>query len=251
MNVAKVISELKASRKLLPLSIYHQCAEPSIELNKSDFDLLIPFMKVLFKAFNREGFTLHISKWGEIYLHSRKLSTAILLKITKQVYFSSNFQLVKHNTAGYSLYDMQQPKDEFIIKYRFADTKTEWRSISIEQCVSVQTDIAVSVIAPLLNISQQFQKRVMSIPSAIAEPLVTIDDIFAISMYCFANDINCHALIGIHKALCKHYISDYHLTGTGIIFAASWPLGETAFEWHSNDVKFLKNYLPCILLKQS
>jgi hypothetical protein len=251
MNVTKVISELNASRKLLPLSIYHSCAEPSIQLSKSDFNPIIPFMKVLFKSFDRAGFSLHISRWGEVYLHSKETGTAILLKIIKQAPLPCKSQLMRLTTSGYFIYDFGKNKEEIVLQYRFANTKTKWRSISLKpSMIATEKDTVLFVVKSILDVSEWFQGRAVSIPEEVEKQSVTIDDIFAISKYCFANDIECYALQGIYRVLCEHYIRDYQLTDTGILLAASWSSSEFFFEWQRSDIKFLKKYLPCILKEQ-
>jgi hypothetical protein len=107
------------------------------------------------------------------------------------------------------------------------------------------------VITPILEVSRQFQKRVLTVPSKIAEKPVTIQDIFAISQYCIANEIKCSALREIHRSLCKRDISDYLLTDNGIYLKATWRYRETAIVWQKDDIKLLKKYFPSLLIQSS
>tara|TARA_R110002167_G_scaffold137654_1_gene324735 strand:+ start:33305 stop:34054 length:750 start_codon:yes stop_codon:yes gene_type:complete len=246
MNVSKVISTLRATRKLLPISVNHQSAEPSIQLSNADFDALVPFMKALFKAFDKNGYTLHISRWGEVYLHSLEIGVGVLLKLEEKVIMPNKELLHNLKVQGYQLIDMPQREKSIVLKYRFTETKTKWRSIVIEQKPAALMTVEEYVLGPILDISRQFKNRVNEVPVDIIEGKLTIDDISAISGFGAICQPNLRAIRGIHYALCRYNLSNYQITESGITFEGRWQPSEISFNWQKNDIAFLNKYCPDI-----
>lgn len=242
MNVNNLIRQLTKTRKLLAISAFHETAEPAIQLSSSDYQQSILFLKKLFKAFDRQGFEIVISLWGEITAYSQAKQLAIDIRLRdrdlkeilgKNTNFSNNFSYQKFN-ARYEA-------SVLILEYHYAETRSIWRSFRVsmtDENIEIQ---AADIVASIVNRGTQFEGRVVESPEHKTANL-SKHDIHAFALFASENVSNVRAWRGIREIFSNAYVESFQLTSEGLNIATSYPDAHYSLCWQKTDLKFISKY---------
>lgn len=243
MNVNNLIRQLTKTRKLLAISAFHETAEPAIQLSSSDYQQSIPFLKKLFKAFDRQGFEIVISLCGEITAYSPAKQLAIDIRLRdrnlteilgKNTDFSSNF--------SYQKFHARYDASVFILEYHYSETRSIWRNYRVsvtDENIEMQ---AADIIASIVNRGTQFEGRVIDHPKNQTTNL-SKQDIHAFALFATQNVNNIRAWRGIREIFSNAYVESFQVTSKGLYITTRFPKASHSVFWHRNDLKFINKYL--------
>lgn len=242
MNVNNLIRQLTKTRKLLAISAFHETAEPAIQLSSSDYQQSIPFLKKLFKAFDRQGFEIVISLWGKTTAYSPAKQLAIDIRLRdrnlkeilgKNTDFSNNF--------SYQKFHARHDASVFILEYHYSETRSIWRSYQVD-VTGKNIDIQVmDIVAGIVNRGTQFEGRVIDPPKHQTTNL-SKQDIHAFALFASENVCNVRAWRGIREIFSNAYVESFQLTSEGLNITTRYPDAHHSLCWHKNDMKFIGKY---------
>lgn len=243
MNVNNLIRQLTKTRKLLAISAFHETAEPAIQLSSSDYQQSIPFLKKLFKAFDRQGFDIVISLWGEITAYSPAKQLAIDIRLRDRVLKeilgkNTNF----NNNFSYQKFHARYDASVFILEYHYSETRSIWRSYQVDvtdENIEIQ---AANIVASIVNRGTQFEGRVVKHPKHQPTNL-SKQDIHAFALFASKNVNNVRAWRGIREIFSNAYVETYEVTKEGINITTRFPESHHLLSWHKNDLKFIERYV--------
>lgn len=243
MNVNNLIRQLTKTRKLLAISAFHETAEPAIQLSSSDYQQSIPFLKKLFKAFDRQGFDIVISLWGEITAYSPAKQLAIDIRLRDRVLKeilgkNTNF----NNNFSYQKFHARYDASVFILEYHYSETRSIWRSYQVDvtdENIEIQ---AANIVASIVNRGTQFEGRVIDHPEH-QNANVSKQDIHAFALFASQNVNNVRAWRRIREIFSNAYVESFQLTNEGLNITTRFPEANHSVFWHRNDLKFINKYL--------
>ena len=153
MNVNNLIRQLTKTRKLLAISAFHETAEPAIQLSSSDYQQSIPFLKKLFKAFDRQGFEIVISLWGKITAYSPAKQLAIDIRLRDK-----NLKEILGKTSdlnnyfSYQKFNIRDTASVFILEYHYAETRSIWRNYRVSVTDESIDNQAADIVACIFRL---------------------------------------------------------------------------------------------------
>lgn len=245
MNINKTISCLRQRLKLFPVTVHHSCAQPTVRLPKECFNEIVPFLKCLLKSFERNGFDINISRWGEIEAFSGAHGIAVLLAIETPNPLSSlkNIKELWSEDNDFQTILVPAVDDRFVFRYFYKGTRSIWRDISIAHAEQNLLDFTEKVITEVLLNGRRFKGRLVSSPVAENEVL-SLDDIKAFAKFASLNVTGVRAWRGVYKAFASDYIVGFSLTDANITLELEFSRASSTYYFHSSDLKFIRKFLP-------
>jgi hypothetical protein len=245
MNLNKTISQLRKTRKLLPICVHHSSAHPAIRIPARMFNEVIPFLKSLLKSFDKNGFSITISSWGEITVFSSSLGIAVALVLEEPNPLSSVKEIKNIWSEEAEFQTLLVPEQEatLVLKYFYFNTCSIWRSENFDHKVDNTDALATSAVNQVIANGTKFEGRVNSSPTRESDVL-SKDDIKAFAKYASVNVENVRAWRGVYKTFANEYVEDFSLTLDRISLELSSFRTNPTFYFHKNDIKFIRNYLP-------
>ncbi|APE07036.1 hypothetical protein BM528_15650 [Alteromonas sp. RW2A1] len=248
MNINNVIRALRQARKTQPISIYCKDAKPCVPADRSFFDEITPVLKLLLKAFKVAGFTAHVSRWGELALHSPTLCIEILIRISPNINYMNRVSAKKLEDTGYEVVEVEPPRKPFIVSYFFNGTASKWRYIPFDnEFVSVESAYT-AFIAPMLKTSKPFQGRLQtSLLQKKNESLPSESTFYAFARYAAIHINKTYGLSQVSEIVDKKFVHTAFFGSYGALLLTHDWHGATTVIWHDKDRDFLAKYIPEIL----
>jgi hypothetical protein len=245
MNLNKTISHLRKTRKLLSICVHHSSAHPAIRIPDRLFNEVIPFLKSLLKSFDKNGFTVTISPWGEITAFSSSRGIAVLLVLEEPNPLSSvkGIKNIWSDEAEFQTLLVPEQEGTLVLKYFYYDTCSIWRSVNFDHKADNTDAAAASAVGQVIANGRKFEGRVISSPARENDAL-SKDDIKAFAKYASVNVENVRAWRGVYKTFANEYVEDFSLAIDSISLELSSFRTSPTFYFHKNDIKFIRKYLP-------
>lgn len=236
---------MRKTRKLLPICVHHSSAYPAIRIPDRMFNEVIPFLKSLLKSFDKNGFSITMSSWGEITAFSSSRGIAVLLVIEEPNPLSSVKDIKNIWSDGAEFQTLLVPEQDatLVFKYFYFNTSSIWRSVNFDHKADNIDAAAASVVGQVIANGKKFEGRVISSPVR-ENDVLSKDDIKAFAKFASLNVENVCAWRGIYKTFANEYVEDFSLTLDSISLELSSFRTSPMFHFHKNDIKFIRNYLP-------
>lgn len=248
MNINNVIRALRQARKTLPISIYCKDAQPCMPADRAFFDEITPVFKLLLKAFKVAGFTAHVSRWGELALHSPTLCIEVLIRISPNINYMNRVSAKKLEDNGYEVIDVEPPRKRFIVSYFFNGTASKWRYTPFDTEIASVESAYTTFISPILKTSKPFQGR---LPTSLLrkknESLPSENTFYAFARYAASHVHKAYGLSQVCKVVEEKFVHTVFFGNYGALLLTSDWHGATIVIWHNKDRDFLAKYIPEVL----
>ena len=243
---------MRQARKVQPISIYCKDAQPCIPADRAFFDEIIPVLKLLLKAFKVAGFTAHVSRWGELALHSPTLCIEILIRISPNIDYMNRVAAKKLEDLGYEVVEAEVPRKPYTVGYFFNGTASKWRYIPFDkEFVSVESAYT-AFVAPMLKNSKSFQGRLKQpLLKAQEETFISQSAFYAFARYA-ANHVNkASGLSQVCEVMHEKFVHTVFFGNYGALLLTHDLHGVITIIWHEKDREFLTKYIPNVVAAYS
>jgi len=242
VNIQKLISSVRQSKKLRPLNDFHRSPRSGIDVIDKEFNEALSLLKELFKQFKANGCKIDISFYGEVFVSLPASLHRFELAISNRPSIKNAENLLKNlESVQFIKLDSFDTDNTLVVSIKTIRSRAEWKHYSVSE---FKSDYGLFAETILKELRQRVGYYSNQGPGERTVNHSSTEDKIAAIHYGGALYGSTSMLFYLSQHLRKViYVSDLSINGNQITVNKSYPGDETNHYFGKKEDAFFKKYL--------